>query len=470
MGTTRFRSDHGLNLLAKAAIRAGGSTPSVPGIHGPRSVRTPGDRSLSLAVEAASRVPVLNVTGVPAPRSSSSSACSRGEAWKTQRVSEHRVATDDELVIALVAYTEQARTADVPAAMTPEFWVRNSDPRQVLDLLKRDPAVAAVLAAGSILRLAPHVGFAGDPWSALIGFVREALEPGVDASDEALRFLRFLRLDGGTVPASTRTTLFGFAVDEATELPFGQLLPATPRDLAVPEGSDVPPSAVFACVVDVAAGVTHDSNDMVWSIEDGEQLEAEMLERLDRDGLGRLLIALVFSHPAGPVQEHVVAFKPLYGDSFIGRDPLPPGPALASVRRRRDPPELDVRGLQEAAGLVARLPDPRRIVVASRRYFQAGSERARAADRLVDYATAVEALAGTSDGKEQSRWMVELLAPDSFWTHRVADDFKALKIARNSILHDGVTPPDARVLAGWTRTLVQHAITAAVHRDASVLS
>ena len=124
--------------------------------------------------------------------------------------------------------------------------------------------------------------------------------------------------------------------------------------------------------------------------------------------------------------------------------------------------------LQQVAEVVAQLKDPQRIVVAARRYFQASAQRSRPADALVDFATAIEALAGTSDGKKQAKWLVELLGPDPAWAHRVETDFKELKDARNKILHDGVIPPGARALVAWTRALVEHAITAAVRRDVGV--
>ena len=85
---------------------------------------------------------------------------------------------------------------------------------------------------------------------------------------------------------------------------------------------------MFECIVASAAGMTHDPNDMVWTIEDGERLEAEMFQRLDDQGLGRLLITLVFCQPAGPIQEHVIAVSPLYSERRVGLNAVPLGPAL----------------------------------------------------------------------------------------------------------------------------------------------
>ena len=193
----------------------------------------------------------------------------------------------------------------VEASVALDTWMRTGNPAsELVSLLERDPAVAKVAGAGTIMRLAPHIGFAADTWSWVLGYVREALRPGVDGGEEAHRFLRFLRMERRTVPARVRATLFGLAVEEPVELPFGRLLPGTAQDLAIADAPDVPPPTVFECIVASAAGMTHDPNDMVWTIEDGERLEAEMFERLDDQGLGRLLITLVFCQPAGPIQEH----------------------------------------------------------------------------------------------------------------------------------------------------------------------
>lgn len=350
-----------------------------------------------------------------------------------------------------------------------EAWMRDGDPaRELVHLLERDPVIAKRVAGGTIMRLAPSLGFAADTWLWVLGYVREALEPGAETAKEASRLLRFLRMERGVVPARVRTTLFGLEVEDSVELPFGRLLPGTARDLAIAASPDLPPIAVFECVVDCAAGLTHDRHDMVWTIEEGERLEAEMHQRVDEQGLGRLLIALVFCHPAGPIQEHVVAVGPLYGERFVGLNAVPLGVVWGTPRGRGERPTIDAGELREVADVVASLSDPRRIVVAARRYFRAGAERARPSDALVDFTTAIEALAGTSSGKRQSEWMVELLGTDPAWRHRLTVDFKELKHARNQILHDGVTPPGARALVAWTRALIEHAIVAAVRRDAGV--
>jgi len=373
------------------------------------------------------------------------------------------VVSEAELLDGLVRFAERAGTAVRPTEPV-DSWVLVGDAQaeELVQLLERDPQVAAVIAAGDVLRTAAGTGLGYDTRVWLLGFLRETRDPATDTAAEARRLLRFLRIEGGVVPMRARVTLFGLSVQEPAVLPFGRLMPATGRDRALSDPPDVlPPSVVFECVVEAAARITP-TDELGWSIEDSEQHEADLYTRLDQEGLGRLLLALALCFP-GPVQEHLVAFAPLYYESGVARDPVPLGPVWASSRMRRYEPDFRVDECVQCAQLVARVPVPGRLVAAARRYFQAGAERPRPADAIVDYATAIEAVTGTSDGKEQGAELVRLLGSQSFWAHRIAGDFKRLKDARNSILHDGVTPPDARSIRGPSQTLVAHAIHAAVY-------
>jgi hypothetical protein len=376
---------------------------------------------------------------------------------------------DAELLRALVALVTDARNAELqPTTAAVEAWMRSGDRRAMIDRLESDPAIARTVATGMIMRVPPYLGRPVDLWLWLLGFLRDALRPGVDVAAEARNFLRFARVDDGVVPARARAILLGLTVEEPIALPFGRLLPATARDVALLGEIDRPPAVVFESDIDLCAGLTNDPNDMIWTVERGEELEAEMYDRLDEAALGRLLITLVFCHPAGPIQEHAIAFAARYDESFVARDPAPLGPVWASRLMRRSKPAIDIDDLRRVAEIVARLSSPRRIVVATRRYFQAGAERHRPADALVDYATAIEALAGVSNGKKQAEWIVSLLSPHPFWTGRISHDFEELRHARNGILHHGVIPPDARVRVGMTRTLVEHTIRATVRRDLGI--
>lgn len=377
--------------------------------------------------------------------------------------------SDSELIAALLKFVEQARLGVEETGLSLEDWMRTGHPAAgLLELLNSDQLVAATTKAGSILRLPPALGFAADPWLWVLGYVREALQPDVNGEAEAGRFLRFVRMEGGAVPARVRVTLFGPTVSESIKLVSGRLLPGTPQDLAIRDSEDLPPASVFECVIDVPARLTHDPNNMVWTVEDGERLEADMYETLDEQGLGQLLIAFVFCQPDTLVQEHVVAVSPLYGDRYVGLNAVPVGSGWSGTGHGKQRPAIDPSELQQVTGAIALLGQTRRVVVATRRYFQARAERSRPADSLVDYGTAIEALSGTSSGKDQGAWLKALLGSDPAWSHRVAGDFRQLKDARNSILHDGVTPPDARALVSWNRSLIENAITATVRRDAGI--
>jgi hypothetical protein len=272
-----------------------------------------------------------------------------------------------------------------------------------------------------------------------------------------------MRIEGGSVPVVVRVTLFGLKLEEPLELPFGRLLPGTDLDrVLMEEPAEMPASAVFESVVDAPAAMVK-SDEFAWSVDGGEDKQAELIERVD-DGLGRLLIALALSHP-GPIQEHVLAYAPLYWywGRFSAHEAVPLGPVWATHRLRARDPEFRLDRFSEMADLTARLDKPRPIAVAARRYFQAGAERARPADALVDYALAIEALTGTSSGKQQGKQLAALMRGYTYFP----SDFVELKDARNSILHDGVTPPGARALLMTARSLVETAITAAVRDQAS---
>ena len=105
-----------------------------------------------------------------------------------------------------------------------DVWMREGDPaRELVKLLKQDPVVARHAAAGTIMRLAPSLGFAADTWLWVLGYVREALAPGADAAEEARRLLRFLGRRGRCRQGANDS--FRLGVEELVEFLFGRLLP-----------------------------------------------------------------------------------------------------------------------------------------------------------------------------------------------------------------------------------------------------
>jgi hypothetical protein len=211
---------------------------------------------------------------------------------------------------------------------------------ELVQLLERDPQVAAVIAAGDRLRTAAGTGLGYDTRIWLLGFLRETRDPATDIAAEAsaaqvFASRRRCRTHAG---ASHAVRPVGRAADCA---PIRAALPATGRDWSLSDPpDDLPPSVVFECVVEAAARITPVA-EVGWSVEEGEQHEADLYRGLDQEGLGLLLIALALCFP-GPVQEHLVAFAPLYYESGVARDPIPLGTVWASPRMRRYQPDFRV--------------------------------------------------------------------------------------------------------------------------------
>ena len=317
-------------------------------------------------------------------------------------------------------------------------------------MLAEDPAVAAALAIDGPMLTMPWWGITYDPSMWLAGFLRVTRDPEIDVAQEARRFLRGVRVADGAISARGRTSIFGVAMEEAVVLPFGLLRPAERRE--VPDAmSEWPPAAVFESDVEVPAVVA--GTNYPWSPERQEELIADLRDRID-ESLGRMIVTLALT-VGGPVQEYVTTLTPRYVESTVGRDPQPLGPVWA-LRVPEDQHDVDVDRLRRAATAVSRVSDCRRLAVAARRYFQAGAERTKPADQIVDYAVAIEAITGQSHGRAQADALAALLGDG------IRERFKDLKDARNSILHHGVIPANVTRIVGTSRMLVDHAITSAI--------
>jgi hypothetical protein len=171
------------------------------------------------------------------------------------------------------------------------------------------------------------------------------------------------------------------------------------------------------------------------------------------------MVALAVSY-ANPIQEHLAYVGPLYAGGSIGRNPLPIGAALINAPPGGYP-QLDLARLKRNAEVVALVPNIAPIAIAARRYFMAISERAWAADKLIDLAIAIEALTDKSALKPQTRRLVQLLTGGVLSDQKIRNDFRLVKEARNDIVHKGNIAPNADSLAGMARVYVDLAIHAA---------
>jgi hypothetical protein len=334
----------------------------------------------------------------------------------------------------------------------------------VTELLRRDPVIASYLALDQPMLNVGSAGTGYDLRAAIATFLRRVQGDERTFEEEANQLLRALRLTDGVVPVRVRTVLLGFSFGEPVRLPFGQLFPATPSDVALPDASrPVPPSSVFEAVVDAPAAIGGIGRDP-WTADAREQAEIALADAAD-EPLSRLVVSLACSY-ANPVQERMVWTGPLYSGSQVGHGAIPIGSAWTSAPGMGYP-TLELDGLTQAASVVARVRDITRIAIAARRYFQAITERVRPADSLIDYAIAIEAITQTSNGKKQQDRLVSLIgAGVPELGIRNAADFKLVKDTRNAIVHSLGRPTNVAGVASVARRLVHHAIMSAVREDA----
>jgi len=212
-----------------------------------------------------------------------------------------------------------------------DAWVRQHDAdAPVIALLERDPVVADHLAIpGQLFLMTAHGGVEYQLHDSIVGFLRQLRIGGLPFDAEAERFLRSVRVTGGVVPALIRIVIFGFTVSEPAGLPFGQLVPAMRRDIALPKLQGDPPQAVVLETIRDVPAVVADTNNHPWIDQERDRRAAATDEAIN-EPLDRLMVALAVSY-ANPIQEHLVCVGALYAGGSIGRNPLPIGAALINL-------------------------------------------------------------------------------------------------------------------------------------------
>jgi hypothetical protein len=369
--------------------------------------------------------------------------------------------TDDEIVAALRSLSERFDSEYKGSIDTIHEWVSDNDAdTEVIDVLERDAVIAEQLATpGQLVLMNAQGGVGYSLRNCVVAFLRQVRIGDLPFEDEAERFLRSVRLEGGVVPALVRTVVFGFSVCEPVDLPFGKLVPAERKDIALPKlKGDPPPAVVLEAIVDIPALIVDPSNDPR-SNEDRDRDAAAMYEAIN-EPIDRLLVALAVSY-ANPIQDHLAWVGALYPGALMGLNPLPIGAALT------DPPpggypELDIDRLKRNADAVGQVPDVKPIAIAARRYFMAISERARPADKLIDLVIAIEALTDESKLERQRTRLVQLLTGGALSDEKIHDDFTLIKYARNTMVHTGKIEPNAANLASLACMYVDLAIHASV--------
>lgn len=373
-------------------------------------------------------------------------------------------AADRALVERLVQLCEQAAGRDRRFETT-DSWMRHGgapDVAEVIALLKQDSGVAQHAVTG-VSVFVPGIAGWGYDLDAMLGeFLRRADGQSAELRRaEARLFLACAALRGDSMALDVRTTLAGVQLWNGltVELPFGRLRPALPRDFAVQHLDELPPAAVFEYETVAPARIAPGS-EYPFGGKSGEAL-AEQVRR-DHDGrVDRMLLTFVVAGE-GPVQEHHTVWSPRYSAGAVGINPIPLAPPVAP-RPYFLASGADVDRLVGVAESLADLPLGRLGTVA-RWYLMATSERTRRTDQIIDFSIAVEALTGTSNGKAQAECLAALIGGHPAAGLDVKADHKLVKDARNLILHEGRTPPDAVQAASAGRRLVRLALEAAVRK------
>jgi hypothetical protein len=203
---------------------------------------------------------------------------------------------DAEIIAALRSLHERFLVAasSEPLVTVDSFLHYGETDADVTALLRRDPVIGGYLALDQPMLNVAGGGTGYDLRGAIAAFLRRAYGGERAFEGEAKRFLRALRLANGVVPVRVGTVLLGFSFEEPVALPFGQLFPATRRDLALPDGSEsAPPASVFETVVDAPAAVGALGRDP-WTADAREQAEVVLAEAAD-EPLGRLMLSLACS-------------------------------------------------------------------------------------------------------------------------------------------------------------------------------
>ncbi|MFP5389025.1 MAG: hypothetical protein ACLGG5_06975, partial [Thermoleophilia bacterium] len=172
--------------------------------------------------------------------------------------------------------------------------------------------------------------------------------------------------------------------------------------------------------------------------------------------LTRFLLAVALATEA-PIQEQLVMKAIDFGGSASGKLPEDLGPMISSHWHRLDKPATD--GICNCyAALAGR--NLGGLSVATRRFLLARTERVRPADQIIDYAIALESMTSKRYGDKQGKELAGLLAHDAIQQKIVESEHEHFRAARETIVHDGVIPPDAGAVAQAGRELVKRALRA----------
>ncbi len=343
---------------------------------------------------------------------------------------------------------------------TPDSWMMHGGSgcrQEAIEALQSDRVIGPHVQKDQFLHVAGIAGGGGlellDPW--LSGLLHRVLiDPHLERSQwdaEISRFLDVLRVEGGTVPCAIHAALAGFALQDAGfELQGDAVVrPASETDFLVPIGEDAPDGVVFEYRVQLPAS----AGPVGFTFSDGVVAEVETAHQIR---LTRFLLAMALMTEA-PVQERLVMGRVDFAGGGSGRTPDEAGPIAGDYQYRLD--ELRITRVADCYGILAG-KDLSRVGVATRRYLLARTERVRPADQIIDYAIALESMTSKRSGDKQGPELAKRITQNSGERRVIESEHIQFRGARESIVHDGLIPRDAKGIAEMGRNLVRRSLEA----------
>lgn len=341
---------------------------------------------------------------------------------------------------------------------TTDSWMMRADGAllrtKAIEALQADPEIGQNIGSGRFLHVAGVPAGSGleilDPWLRallyatvnVVDFDRSDWEVQVD------RFLDVLSVRDEMVPCTVRSALAGISLTTSTlELDDAVVRPAVDNDFHVPIGGTAPVGVVFEYRTRLPAS----AGTVEFPFSD--ELVAEM-ETAHQDRLTRFLLAAAWTIEA-PIQEQLVMKEIDFGGGGSGKIPEESGPIVSLSRFLLD--EGTIERIRVSYGALTDT-ELGHLGVAVRRFLLARTERVRPADQIIDYSIALEAMTSKRYADKQGRELGRLLGDGPAAREKVESEHEMFRAARETIVHNGRIPADARQMAQIGRDLVRRSL------------
>ncbi len=341
---------------------------------------------------------------------------------------------------------------------TPDSWMMRAEGAQLrskaIEALHADPVIGTNVGNNRFLHVAGVSAGSGleilDPWLRCL-LQRTVIALGSDRSSwegEVDRFLDVLSVRDGRVRCTVRSAFAGITLaDGGFELEDAVVRPAAGADFHVPIGGATPTGIVFEYGTDLPAS----AGPLGFSFPDHFIADVDTSHQTR---LTRFLLAVALNTSA-PIQEQLVMKEVDFGSGGSGRLPEETGPIVALPSFSLDYAAVErVRECYVALGG----RNLARLGVATRRFLLARTERVRPTDQIIDYAIALESMTSQHYGDKQGKELAKLLAHGTAERQSIESEHRQFRAAREAIVHEGVVPADAPLLAGLGRDLVRRSL------------